>query len=277
VVNAAGPWVDRVRRLEDPQARTSVRLSRGAHVLVPADSEWSAALTLPQDEVRVTFAVPWYGMTLLGTTDAPYDGDPGDVAPGAADSEQILREAAHALDSHHIAREHVRAAYAGLRVLPVGAGGTATARRETVFTRSAAGMLNVAGGKLTTYRRIALEALDRLRQELGLHRLDTRAWPLPGASGLDDVSLPGDLDPDVGNHLVHLYGSLAPDVLAPARDDPALLERLSPGGPDIAAQVRYAATHEWARTVDDVVHRRTTVFYRGLADDAVAARAAALL
>jgi glycerol-3-phosphate dehydrogenase len=277
LVNAAGPWVDHVRRLEDPQAGTSVRLSRGAHVLVPAEGEWSAALTLPQDEVRVTFAVPWYGMTLLGTTDAPYDGDPGDVAPGVADAGQILREAVHALDSPHIAREHVRAAYAGLRVLPVGAGGTATARRETVFTRSAAGMLNVAGGKLTTYRRIALEALDRLRPELGLHRLDTRAWPLPGASGLDDVSLPGDLDPDVRNHLVHLYGSLAPDVLAPARDDPALLERLSPGGPDIAAQVRYAATHEWARTVDDVVRRRTTLFHRGLADDAVAARAAALL
>ena len=277
VVNAAGPWVDHVRRLEDPQAGTSVRLSRGAHVLVPASGEWGAALTLPQDEVRVTFAVPWYGMTLLGTTDAPYDGDPADVAPGQADAEQILREAAQALDSQLLDRSLVRAAYAGLRVLPAGDGEVVSARRETVFTRGPAGMLSVAGGKLTTYRRIALEVLGRLRGDLGLRRVDTRPWPLPGASGLESVSLPGELESDVREHLLHLYGSLAPEVLAPGRDDPGLLDRLSPDGPDIGAQVRYAATHEWARTVDDVIRRRTTLFYRGLADDETGARVAALL
>ncbi len=277
VVNAAGPWVDHVRRLEDPQAGTSVRLSRGAHVLVPASSEWGAALTLPQDEVRVTFAVPWYGMTLLGTTDAPYDGDPADVAPGQADAEQILREAAQALDSQLLDRSLVRAAYAGLRVLPAGDGEVVSARRETVFTRGPAGMLSVAGGKLTTYRRIALEVLGRLRGDLGLRRVDTRPWPLPGASGLESVSLPGELESDVREHLLHLYGSLAPEVLAPGRDDPGLFDRLSPDGPDIGAQVRYAATHEWARTVDDVIRRRTTLFYRGLADEETAARVSALL
>jgi len=128
-------------------------------------------------------------------------------------------------------------------------------------------MLNVAGGKLTTYRRIALETLDRLRSELGLHRLDRRPWPLPGATGLEQVSLPLDLEPDVRTHLLHLYGSLAPEVLAPAVDDPSLLERLHSGGPDIAAQVNYAATHEWARNAEDVLCRRTTCFHRGLADE----------
>jgi len=88
VVNAAGPWVDRVRRLEDPRAGTSVRLSRGAHVLVPAEGDWAAALTIPQDDVRVTFAVPWSGMLLLGTTDSPHEGDPADVAVGPADVEE---------------------------------------------------------------------------------------------------------------------------------------------------------------------------------------------
>ena len=277
VVNAGGPWVDHVRRLEDPRAGTSVRLSRGAHVLVPASSEWGAALTLPQDEVRVTFAVPWYGMTLLGTTDTPYDGDPADVAPGQADAEQILREAAQALDSQLLDRSLVRAAYAGLRVLPAGDGEVVSARRETVFTRGPAGMLSVAGGKLTTYRRIALEVLDRLRADLGLRRVDTRPWPLPGASGLESVSLPSVLEPDVHEHLLHLYGSLAPEVVARARDDPGLLDRLSPHGPDIGAQVGYAATHEWARSVDDVLRRRTTLFYRGLADDETTARVSALL
>jgi len=70
VVNAAGPWVDALRRLEDPRTGTSVRLSKGVHVLVPGGDDWTAALTVPQDDVRVTFAVPWYGLLLLGTTDS---------------------------------------------------------------------------------------------------------------------------------------------------------------------------------------------------------------
>ena len=272
VVNAAGPWVDRVRRLEDPHAGTSVRLSRGAHVLVRAEGEWAAALTIAQDDVRVTFAVPWSGMLLLGTTDSPYEGDPGHVAPEPADAEQILAEAAVALDSTLVGPDRVRAACAGLRVLPVGEGESVSARRETVFTRSPGGMLNVAGGKLTTYRRIALAALERLRLELGLHRLDRRPWPLPGAVGLERISLAPDLEPDVRAHLLHLYGSLAPEVLALAAEDPELLERLHPQGPDIAAQARYAATHEWARSAEDVLRRRTTLFHRGLVDAEVTAR-----
>jgi len=277
VVNAAGPWVDRVRRLEDPRAGTSVRLSRGAHVLVPAEGDWAAALTIPQDDVRVTFAVPWSGMLLLGTTDSPHEGDPADVAVGPADVEEILAEAAVALDSSLVAPDRVRAAYAGLRVLPAGEGESVSARREIVFTRSPGGMLNVAGGKLTTYRRIALEALTRLQSELRLHRLDRRPWPLPGATGLQHVSLPMDLEPELRTHLLHQYGSLAPEVLAPAADNPSLLERLNSDGPDIAAQVLYAATHEWARSADDVLRRRTTCFHRGLADEAVCARVERLL
>ncbi len=277
VVNAAGPWVDHVRRLEDPQAGTSVRLSRGAHVLVPGGADWHAALTLPQDDVRVTFAVPWSGMLLLGTTESPFDGDPADVAPEPVDAEQILREAAHALAPQMLDRGLVRAAYAGLRVLPTGAGEVVSARRETVFTLGPGGMLSVAGGKLTTYRRIALEVLERLRSELGLHKVDKRPWPLPGASGFESITLPGELEPDTRSHLLHLYGTLAPEVLEPARDDPALLERLSPDGPDIAAQVPYAVRKEWATTVEDVVRRRTTLFYRGLDDEATSGSVAELL
>lgn len=105
---------------------------------------------------------------------------------------------------------------------------------------------------------------------------DTNAT-LPRASGLDDLVAPDAVDPDVLAHLTHLYGSLAREVVAAARDDPSLLERPSPDGPDIAAQVCCAAKHEWARSVDDVVGRRTTLFYRGLVDDAVVARVGELL
>ena len=277
VVNAAGPWVDHVRRLEDPRAGTSVRLSKGVHVLVPMEEEWTAALTIAQDDVRVTFAVPWSGMLLLGTTDQLHEGESGEAVVDPADVAQVLREAAVALEPALVSPDRVRAAYAGLRVLPTGAGGSASARRETVFTRSPGGMLNVSGGKLTTYRRIALEVLHRLRADLGLHLLATNPWPLPGAMGLDELSLSPDLDPVVSRHLRQLYGSLAPEVLAPTVDEPALLERLHPSGPDIAAQARYAATHEWARSADDVVRRRTTCFWRGLESEELTARVSHVL
>jgi glycerol-3-phosphate dehydrogenase len=276
VVNAAGPWVDAVRRLEDPRAGSSVRLSKGVHVLVPGGEGWSAALTIPQDDVRVTFAVPWYGLLLLGTTDSDYEGDPAAVAPCDADVAQILAEAATALPGSLLPSDAVRASFAGLRVLPLGEGATANARRETVFSVGPAGMLSVAGGKLTTYRKIALDALDRVRGELGLRRLDRRPFPLPGAAGRA-AALPVELDPEVGAHLRHLYGTRAGMVLESAADDPSLLERIHSDGPDIAAQALFAVRHEWATTAEDVLRRRTTVALRGLADAGAVERVEALL
>jgi glycerol-3-phosphate dehydrogenase len=117
-------------------------------------------------------------------------------------------------------------------------------------------MVSVAGGKLTTYRRIALDALDHL----GVRGLSKRPRPLPGATGLERIAWPVDLDTPTRNHLLHLYGSLAPEVLAPALDDPSLLEPLVPGRPDLRAEALYARTHEWARTDEDVLRRRTTAW-----------------
>ncbi len=168
-----------------------------------------------------------------------------------------------------LGRDSVRAAFAGLRVLPLGDGATANARRETVFSVGSSGMLSVAGGKLTTYRKIALDALERVREPLGLRRVDRRPFPLPGARGAAP-EFPLEVDPDVEAHLRHLYGSRAARVVAPAVDDPSLLERIHPDGPDVVAQARFAVTEEWATTADDVLRRRTTVALRGLADaDAV--------
>jgi glycerol-3-phosphate dehydrogenase len=277
VVNAAGPWVDHVRRLEDGRLGTSVRLSKGAHVVLSRAEEWTGALTVPQDDVRVTFAVPWYDLLLLGTTDTEYEGDPTAVSVEPGDVDQILAEAAVALGADAVAQDRVRATFAGLRVLPAGHGESVSARRETVFTKSPGGMLNVAGGKLTTYRRIALEALDRVRAELGLHRLDRRPWPLPGAVERPGTTRSPGIPPETRAYLAQIYGSHASDVLALGEQDPSLLERLHPDGPDIAAQVRYAMTHEWARDAGDVLRRRTTCFYRGLTDEGTTDRVNQLL
>jgi glycerol-3-phosphate dehydrogenase len=250
IINATGPWVDRVRRLEDPAARPSIRLSKGVHVLVDGAEDWTAALTIAHDQVRVSFAVPWEGMLLLGTTDTEHDGEPETVAVTDEDVRQVLAEAQVAVDGLGPAR----ATYCGLRALPVGDGETANARRETVFTQGPQGMLSVAGGKLTTYRRIALDALEAV----GVKNLNRRPRPLPGAAGLDQIRWPSTVDGATRTHLRHLYGSLAAEVLEPVAGDPSLLEPLVAGRPDIRAQDLYARTHEWARTDEDVLRRRTT-------------------
>jgi glycerol-3-phosphate dehydrogenase len=252
IVNATGPWVDRLRRLEDSRAKPSMRLSKGVHVLVDGGDDWDAALTIPHDKVRVSFAVPWEGMLLLGTTDTPHDGEPEDVRVTDDDVRQVVDEASVAVDGLGTPR----ATFVGLRVLPGGDGTTASAKRETVFSTGPTGMVSVAGGKLTTYRRIALDALD----EVGVRGLSRRPRPLPGATGLERIAWPADLDTATRNHLLHLYGSLAPEVLAPAADDPTLLEPLVAGRPDLRAQDVYARAREWALTDEDVLRRRTTAW-----------------
>jgi glycerol-3-phosphate dehydrogenase len=277
VVNAAGPWVDEVRRLADAGAEPSIRLSKGVHVLLSADTAWSAALTIPHDKVRVSFAVPWEGMLLLGTTDTLHEGGPDSVVAERADVDRVLAEATVALEESVVGRENIRAVFAGLRVLPQSSRETTRARRETLHIRDSSGLLTVAGGKLTTYRRIALDTLERLRADLDLHRIDRQAWPLPGAAGLDRVSLPVEVSPALRAHLLGLYGSLAPEVLEPAIADPTLLEPLTTGAPDIAAQAVYAAEREWARNPEDFLRRRTTLALRGLADSELTGRVEQLI
>ncbi|HEU0316773.1 MAG TPA: glycerol-3-phosphate dehydrogenase C-terminal domain-containing protein, partial [Solirubrobacteraceae bacterium] len=226
-------------------------------------------VTIPQSTVRVSFAIPWEGMLLLGTTDTLHEGEPEAAAVTDEDVQAILAEARvaiHGLDGP------VRASFCGLRVLPGGPGSTAKARRETVYTRGPTGMLSVAGGKLTTYRRIALDALAMLRAELDLHRIDRRPFPVPGAvdrlEGARRLARRWpDLDPRVRTHLLDHYGGLAEQVLAPAEEKPDLLRPIHPDGPDIVAQAVYARDVEWARTPDDVLRRRTTVTLRGLASE----------
>jgi glycerol-3-phosphate dehydrogenase len=277
VVNAAGPWVDEIRRLADARVEPSIRLSKGVHVLLATDASWSAALTIPHDKVRVSFAVPWAGMLLLGTTDTLHEGGPDSVVAEQADIERVLEEAAGAVEESVVRREQIRSVFAGLRVLPQSGRETARARRETVYIRDESGLLTVAGGKLTTYRRIALDALERLSADLGLHRVDREPWPLPGAAGLERVTLPVEVGPALRAHLLGLYGSLASEVLEPALADPTLLEPLSADAPDIAAQAVYAAEHEWARNPEDILRRRTTLALRGLSDDALIRRVGQLM
>jgi glycerol-3-phosphate dehydrogenase len=278
VLNATGPWVDHLRRLEEPGAAPSVRLSKGAHVVLRRREEWQAALTIPVDTYRVSFAIPWEDHLLLGTTDEPYEGDPGDVRATERDIAQILAEAGRAVCDGGLAREDVTCAFAGLRVLPGGPGEVAAAKRETVLSEGPGGMLSVAGGKWTTYRHLGRTIVARLG---GPRAAGTRrAAPLPGFAAPAAVArrLAGEpMDPAVAGHLATHYGALAFDLAELVRADPALGERIHPDGPDIWAQAVYARDREWAATAEDVLRRRTTLTLRGLDTPAVRERLAGLL
>jgi glycerol-3-phosphate dehydrogenase len=274
--------MDRLRRLEDPRAAPYGQLSKGVHVLLPLEFPWSAALAIPHDSARVSFAYSWQGMLLLGTTDEAYAGDPDDVAVTGDDVETVLSEAAVAVEPEILRADRVRAAFAGLRVLPASPDGPVNARRETAFLTGTGGMLTVAGGKLTTYRRIALDALERLSPALGGARFDRDPVPLPGAGDLGSVAgrlarHPAALDAATRSHLAHLYGGLAPGVLALADADPTLLEPVHPHGPDIGALVVSGGRHVWATSADDVLRRRTALWWRGLATPEVTAKVERLL
>ena len=250
----------------DPAEQGRARARRAA------THEWSAALTIPHDKVRVSFAVPGRGMLLLGTTDTLFEGEPDEVSvsqarrrPGARRG--LCRAAAGARPPRARAR-HVRRAARPAR------------RRRGDGERAPRDRLLARPGRDAQRRR--RQAHDLPADRPGRARpsaVGSRAAPARQAraaaararSGSTAYSFPDELAPAVRSHLLHLYGSLAPEVLAPAADDPSLLEPLRPGGPDLAAQALYARTHEWAVTDEDVLRRRTTVWLRG---DRVAEHAA---
>jgi len=270
VVSAAGPWLDSVRRLENPQARPLTRLSKGVHAFLPLDGDWRAGVAL-FDDSRSAFAIPWQGMLMLGATDTEFEGDPADAAPDSADIEALLTSFGGVLPPDQLRADRVVHSVAGLRVLSPGKGETAKASRRHVITVGRGGMISIAGGKLTNHRPIALDALRRLPASLRPRRLSPSDEALPGAPAPDAAAVVSRrrVDPETIAHLTHLYGTDVLRLLAYADSEPNALERMHPDGPDVWAQAFFAVDEEWALTVEDITLRRTTLAVRGLAGEGV--------
>ena len=259
VVNASGPWVDELRRLADPGARPSVRLSKGVHAVAELREGWQAAVAAPLAGGRVQFANPWEGMLLVGTTDEAYGGDPAKAVATEADIDQIIRESHTALVDRVVTRETIRYTFAGLRVLPLGARGTTqSARREVVISTDPNGLISIAGGKYTTFRRIALGVLELA----GVRPLDRSPIPLPGAADPEEIAMRlrlahDDLSEPSIQHLARFHGSEA--IQLALGDRTPIVE----GSPEIAAEVAHARDHEWVRDADDFLRRRSTLAIQG--------------
>ena len=272
VVNATGVFTDSIRRMDDPAARPMISPSQGVHVVL--DREFlpgDAAIMVPRtDDGRVLFALPWLGRVVVGTTDTPVEEIPLEPRPFREELDFLLEHAARYL-SKDPGPEDVLSTFAGLRPLvsEPGAGGTAALSRDHTLHISHTGLVTIAGGKWTTYRRMAEDTVDRaaLVADLEERACVTRELRIHGY----------DPDPEPYGDLAS-YGSDAPAIRGLAEADARLGERLHPDHPTLAAQVVWAARMEMARTVEDFLSRRTRHLLLNARDSvAMAAPVAALL
>lgn len=260
VVNATGPWLDGLRRLEEAGCEPLTRLSKGVHLVLDSREAWNAAVAVSLENGGHLYAVPCDGPVLLGTTDDEYVEDPGDLTVLPNDVASLLDRASTILPGTMTDPHAVLFAYAGLRVLPKGNGATVAVPRGHLLSVGRGGMVSVGGGKLTTHRDISLDVLRHLPAEVRPRRLRPDFTPLPGSSSRG----PGRHEDPVRRHLLRVYGSEVRDVLSCVAGFTGGLEPIASGGPDVWAQVHYAVREEWAVTVEDVVRRRTSLAFRGL-------------
>jgi glycerol-3-phosphate dehydrogenase len=272
VVNATGVFADAVRRLADPQVRSLVVPSQGVHVVLdgaflPGDT---AVLVPHTSDGRVLFAIPWHGRTLVGTTDTPLEQPVLEPRAGEDEIDFVLETAGQYL-AHAPRREDVLCVFAGVRPLVREANGrhTAALARDHLVHVDPAGLVTITGGKWTTYRSMAEDCVDQAATLGGLPERPcaTRELNIHGFHRHPER---------FGNLAV--YGSDAFAIAELARSEAPLGELLHPALPALAAEVVWAAREEMARTVEDVMARRTrSLFLDARAAAEAAPRAAALL
>jgi glycerol-3-phosphate dehydrogenase len=269
VVNATGVFTDSIRRMADSAAEQLVVTSQGIHLVFDRSFlKGDTALMVPRTpDGRVLFVIPWHGHAVAGTTDTPLDAPSLEPRPLEEEIEFILETAGRYLNRPPT-RADVLAVYVGLRPLVKGEGKTSALSRDHVIHVDTSGLLSITGGKWTTYRHMAEDCVDhaitlgRLRDE----PCPTRNLRIHGY--LQDSGALGDLE---------VYGSDAAEIRALARD-PRLATQLHPDLPYIAAEVVWAARNEMARTVEDILARRTrALFLNAAAASAMAEPVAKLL
>jgi glycerol-3-phosphate dehydrogenase len=262
VVNATGVWADRIRpELLEEEDVPRIAPSRGTHVLLDRDalSTGSAACIVPAGEGRAIFALPWYGCTLIGTTDNDFAGDIDRPQPASADVEYLL-EAVNAFFGVSLGASDLVGAYAGVRPLI----STGDPRKSVDISRKAelyetsSGMLTITGGKLTTWRRMAKQTVDRLVEREGREApCHTAEIPLGREARTEELEAPEGVGGEAVAQLAFRYGHAARAVLELARERPKLAAPIVPGRPDLLAEAAIAARLEQARSVADVLLRRT--------------------
>lgn len=286
VINATGVWTDDLQELVG-RGRIQVRASKGVHIVVPRDRIIADSGLILKTATSVLFVIPWGSHWIVGTTDTDWDLDLAHPAASRSDIDYLLEQVNGVL-RHPLTHEDVEGVYAGLRPLLTGeSDATSTLSREHAVATTAPGLVTIAGGKYTTYRVMAEDAVDLAARSLpgrvpdsvtdrtpllganGYHALRNQRYELAARSGLHVVRI---------EHLLGRYGSLTEELLELIADDASLGEPIPGAEGHLRVEVVYAASHEGALHLDDVLTRRTRIsietFDRGVG---AAPHAAALM
>jgi glycerol-3-phosphate dehydrogenase len=273
VVNATGPWSDAVERMAGGTTQRRVRGSKGVHVCVERgriDNVGALTLIAPSDG-RVMFILPAGDFSIVGTTDTYESVEPDQVRPTEADVAYLLDSANHFFPAAQLGRDDVISAWAGLRPLTTGDGGDddpGSASREHTIAERVPGLVSVTGGKLTTYRAMAAQAVNAVQRSLGARTTAARTARTALAGGtIGDLAAEIDAasalarDVGVGTRLVQAHGDAWRAVWALAAADATLAERVEPGRPYLMAELAYAVREEMAATLGDLLIRRMPVAF----------------
>ncbi len=270
-IMCTGVWSDKLHEKFGLTPGYSVAMSKGVHIVMPGSAIESKDGIILKTPVSVLFLIPWGGQWIVGTTDTPYEGDRSNPIATHEDVQYILDQANRVLEPK-LKAEDIIGVFAGLRPLVANKTGSATTKlsREHTVDHPVPGFVSLAGGKYTTYRVMAKDAVDLA--VLDLRRLVnesvTEKLPLIGADGYyalqqqtTEIAEQYDLPDATITHLLNRYGSLMEEVLELISSDSALAQRLIPDLPYIKAEILHAVTHEGAVSVEDVLLRRTRISF----------------
>jgi glycerol-3-phosphate dehydrogenase len=285
-LNAAGPWVDDIRRLDDPTAQPCVRLTKGVHlVFARTILPVRESLVLADERGRIVFVMPHDRYVLVGTTDTDFTGDPASVRTEIGDVEYLIAVLAESLPGIKLTNADVATSFAGLRALVREKDGAAPSSvpREEVIIESTSGLITVAGGKFTTHREIAQKLVDLVMKRMGRPAgiCPTLTTPFPGARPLEKGEESGGaavmrtIPGTAAEILKARYGTRAPIVARIASRRPELAQPLSRGCPAVGAEVVNAVVNEMAHSVGDFLIRRTSLSWRAPVEAEAAAAAVA--
>jgi glycerol-3-phosphate dehydrogenase len=268
VLNCTGVWTDQMQALSGARGRFRVRASKGVHIVVPRDKITGDAGLILRTPTSVLFVIPWKNHWLIGTTDTEWNLDLAHPAATRADIDYLLDRVNSVLVAP-LSRGDIDGVFAGLRPLLAGESEeTSALSREHAVARVVPGLISIAGGKYTTYRVMAADAVNLGAEDL-LRRVapsTTDKVPLLGADGyyamrnqVESLAHEYGLHPHRIRHVLNRYGSMIRDVLDPAHSARDLLDTV-PDAPDyLMAEIRYAVTHEGALHLEDVLTRRTRI------------------
>lgn len=291
VLNCTGVWTDEIQSLSGGRGRFKVRASKGVHLVVSREKITGDAGLILRTQSSVLFVIPWKNHWLIGTTDTDWNLDLAHPAATRSDIDYLLAQVNTVLVAP-LGHDDIEGVFAGLRPLLAGESEeTSALSREHAVARVVPGLISIAGGKYTTYRVMAADAVDAGGEDLprGVAPSCTDRVPLLGADGyfamrnqVDALAAEYGLHPYRVTHVLDRYGSMIRDVLDPGLADGSLLDTV-PAAPDyLMAEIRYAVTHEGALHLEDVLTRRTRISieypHRGTAcADAVAELMAGIL